>query len=102
MAFDGGFLHTVTTELKQAVGCHVDKIYQPSRDILILQLRKKGFVKRLVLSAASGTSRVHYRAKIRKPRNAAYVLYAGAKNIFLGKTCRRHTKGPRTRNRIYL
>lgn len=60
MAFDGGFLHTVTTELKQAVGCHVDKIYQPSRDILILQLRKKGFVKRLVLSAASGTARVHF------------------------------------------
>lgn len=60
MAFDGGFLHTVTTELKQAVGCHVDKIYQPSRDILILQLRKKGFVKRLILSAASGTARVHF------------------------------------------
>lgn len=60
MAFDGGFLHTVTTELKQAVGCHVDKIYQPSRDILILQLRKKGFVKRLVLSAGGGTARVHF------------------------------------------
>lgn len=60
MAFDGGFLHTVTTELQSAVGCHVDKIYQPARDVLILQLRKKGFVKRLLLSAASGTSRVHF------------------------------------------
>lgn len=60
MAFDGGFLHTVTAELQQAVDCHVDKIYQPSRDVLVLQLRKKGFVKRLVLSAASGTARVHF------------------------------------------
>lgn len=60
MAFDGGFLHTVTNELSEAVECHIDKIYQPSRDILVLQLRKKGFVKRLVLSAASGTARVHF------------------------------------------
>lgn len=60
MAFDGGFLHTVTSELKSAEGAHVDKIYQPSRDILILQLRKKGFVKRLLLSAAAGTARVHF------------------------------------------
>lgn len=60
MAFDGGFLHSVTTELQQAVDCHVDKIYQPARDVLVLSLRKKGFVKRLVLSAASGTARVHF------------------------------------------
>ncbi len=60
MAFDGGFSHTVTNELRQAVDCHVDKIYQPARDVLVLSLRKKGFVKRLVLSAASGTARVHF------------------------------------------
>lgn len=60
MAFDGGFLHTVTDELQSAIDCHVDKIYQPARDVLVLQLRKKGFVKRLVLSAASGTARVHF------------------------------------------
>lgn len=60
MAFDGGFLHTVESQLQEAIDCHVDKIYQPSRDVLILQLRKKGFVKRLVLSAASGTARVHF------------------------------------------
>ncbi len=60
MAFDGGFLHTVTNELQQAVDCHVDKIYQPAREVLVLQLRKKGFVKKLVLSAAAGTARVHF------------------------------------------
>ena len=60
MAFDGGFLHTVTNELQQAIDCHIDKIYQPARDVLVLSLRKKGFVKKLVLSAASGTARVHF------------------------------------------
>ena len=60
MAFDGGFLYTVTKQLREAEGCHVDKIYQPSTDILVLQLRKKGFVKKLLLSAASGTARVHF------------------------------------------
>ena len=60
MAFDGGFLHTVTLELQQAVDCHVEKIYQPARDVLVLSLRKKGFARRLVLSAASGTARVHF------------------------------------------
>lgn len=60
MAFDGGFLHTVSRELRQAVDCHIEKIYQPARDVLVLSLRKKGFSKRLVLSAASGTARVHF------------------------------------------
>ncbi len=60
MAFDGGFLHSVADELQQALGAHIDKIYQPARDVLVLLLRKKGFVKRLVLSAASGTARVHF------------------------------------------
>ena len=60
MAFDGGFLHIVTNELQEAVDCHVEKIYQPARDVLVLSLRKKGFAKRVVLSAASGTARVHF------------------------------------------
>ncbi len=60
MAFDGGFLYTVTRELQQAVDCHIEKIYQPTRDVLVLSLRKKGFAKRLVLSAASGVARVHF------------------------------------------
>ena len=60
MAFDGGFLNTVTRELQQAIDSHVDKIYQPARDVLVLTLRKKGFVKKLIFSAASGTARVHF------------------------------------------
>lgn len=58
MAFDGGFLHCVIKELNSAVQCHIDKIYQPSRDELILVLRKKGFCERLLLCARSGAARI--------------------------------------------
>lgn len=60
MAFDGAFLHKVIDELKTATDCHVDKIYQPSRDELVFLLRKKGFQKRLLISTKSGAQRVHF------------------------------------------
>lgn len=60
MALDGAFLHKLSEELKQAIGCHIDKIYQPSRDELVFSLRKKGFNKKLLISAKSGAQRVHF------------------------------------------
>lgn len=82
MAFDGGFLHTVAQELQQAVDCHVDKIYQPARDVLVLQLRKKGFVKRLVLSAASGTTRVHFTEQKQENPDTPPMFCMLARKIF--------------------
>lgn len=60
MAFDGGFLYKVLEELKDAKDSHIDKIYQPSRDELVLTLRKKGFVKKLLITAKSGSARLHF------------------------------------------
>lgn len=60
MAFDGGFLHCIIKELNTAVQCHIDKIYQPSRDELILVLRKKGFCERLLLCGRSGAARIQF------------------------------------------
>lgn len=60
MAFDGGFLYKTIEELKEAVDCHVDKIYQPSRDELVFSLRKKGFVKKLLITVKSGSTRIHF------------------------------------------
>ncbi|MBR6533024.1 MAG: NFACT family protein [Clostridia bacterium] len=60
MALDGAFVHKVLGELKTAIDCHIDKIYQPSRDELVFLLRKKGFQKRLFISAKSGAQRVHF------------------------------------------
>ena len=60
MAFDGVFLHKVICELNEACDCHIDKIYQPSKDELVFLLRKKGFVKRLYISIKSGSARIHF------------------------------------------
>ena len=62
MAFDGIFLHTLTKELKSAEGMHIDKIYQPSSDELVLLLRSKGETRRLFISANPSSARVHFTA----------------------------------------
>jgi len=58
MSFDGLFASKIAAELNEAVNCHIDKIYQPSRDELVFLLRKKGFVKKLLICAKSGAARV--------------------------------------------
>lgn len=58
MAFDGNFTTQIAKELGVAVNSHLDKIYQPSNDEIYLQFRKKGFVKRLLISIKSGVSRI--------------------------------------------
>ena len=60
MAFDGGFLHRITHELNIADDSHVDKIYQPSKDELVLLLRKKSFAKRLLISVKQGSARIQF------------------------------------------
>lgn len=60
MAFDGAFLYKIIEELKTAIDSHVDKIYQPSRDELVFLLRKKGFVKRLLITTKQGSARIHF------------------------------------------
>lgn len=60
MALDGGFLKKIVDELKTAIDCHIDKIYQPSRDELVFLLRKKGFVKRLLVTVKNGSARIQF------------------------------------------
>ena len=69
MAFDGGFLSKVISELSQALDSHIDKIYQPSRDELVLLLRKKGFAKRLYINVKTGSARLHFTES--RPENPA-------------------------------
>lgn len=60
MAFDGGFLKKITDELSSACDAHIDKIYQPSKDELVLLLRKKGFSERLLITVKPGSARMHF------------------------------------------
>ncbi len=59
MPLDGIFLSELTGELQKCVGCRADKIHQPSKDELVILLRSSSFTGKLLISARSGTSRLH-------------------------------------------
>ena len=61
MALDGGFLHNLINELNEKLsGARVDKIYEPSREELVLGIRPKtGGNQKLLISARGGAARVH-------------------------------------------
>lgn len=61
MALDGGYLSFIKREIeKKAIGAKVEKIYQPSRDEIILTLGSRGFSGKLLLSASGGNPRVGF------------------------------------------
>ena len=59
MALDGAFLHLVKKELEFLIGARVDKIYQPSKEQMVIGLRYRGGAARLLFSAAADSARVH-------------------------------------------
>ena len=59
MALDGAFLHCIAEELSPLIGSRIDKIYQPSRDELVLSFRAKGGAQRVLFSAAADAARIH-------------------------------------------
>lgn len=58
MALDGIFLRLLCRELNSLSDTRIEKIYQPSKDELVLVLRSVGFSGRLLISAKSGFSRI--------------------------------------------
>ncbi len=58
MALDACFLQMIAHQLQPLVGAQVDKIYQPSRDEILLHLRgrEKG---RLMISSSPNSARIH-------------------------------------------
>ena len=61
MPLDAVCVAALAAELNEAAaGARVDKIQQPEKDVLLLSLRTAGGNARLLLSAASGSARVHF------------------------------------------
>lgn len=63
MSLDGALLHCVKEELTNLIGARVDKIYQPSREEIVLTLRQLNAAdksrKSLIFSANGGSARVN-------------------------------------------
>ncbi|MCR5151372.1 MAG: NFACT family protein [Clostridiales bacterium] len=60
MPFDGYTLSLITKELENEItGARIEKIHQPSRDRIVLHLRKRSGPVKLMLSASSDSARIH-------------------------------------------
>ena len=59
MALDGAFLSLVREETEFLIGSRVDKVYQPSRDEIVIAMRAGGGIKKLLISASVTNARVH-------------------------------------------
>lgn len=61
MALDGIFLHFLKDEIiSEILGARVDKVFQPSKDEIILAFRTREGVKKLLLSARANSPRIHF------------------------------------------
>ncbi len=61
MAFDAGFLAAIAAELKTvAIGAAIEKVYQPERDAVVLQMRTFAGGKRLLINAGSANPRIGF------------------------------------------
>ena len=59
MAFDAGMLACTLSELKKAaLGARIEKVYQPEKDEIILQMRSFEGGKRLLINAGSNNPRI--------------------------------------------
>lgn len=58
MALDGAFIYAVKSELQPLIGGRVDKIYQPSREEIVITIRTKQGAKKLYISANASSARV--------------------------------------------
>lgn len=58
MPFDALFLQAITAELQESVGSRIDKVQQPSRDTILLSLRKPGWNHKLLICINPGRPRV--------------------------------------------
>lgn len=64
MAFDAGMLACVIAEIREkALGARIEKVFQPERDEIILQMRSTEGGKRLLINAGSSNPRLCFTAE---------------------------------------
>ncbi len=69
MPFDAVFLRAVAAELtERAIGARIDKVLQPARDTLVLNLRGHGGNERLLIAVGTNHARIQFtRAQFENP-----------------------------------
>ncbi|MEG0570236.1 MAG: NFACT RNA binding domain-containing protein [Oscillospiraceae bacterium] len=87
MALDGLFLNTIKSQIeKTALSSRVDKIYQPSKDEIIIALRSGGQTLKLLLSANAGNARIHFtKTPIENPKSPPMFCMLLRKHLSAGR-----------------
>ncbi|MBE6629364.1 MAG: fibronectin/fibrinogen-binding protein [Ruminococcaceae bacterium] len=87
MAFDAGFLAAVAAEIKNiALGGRVEKVYQPEKDTVILQMRTFEGGGRLLINAGSSNPRVGFtQIPYENPQNPPQFCVLLRKHLSGGK-----------------
>lgn len=60
MALDGAYLHFIAHEIESIIGARVDKVFQPSKEELVIVFRAKSGNVRLLISADASSPRLHF------------------------------------------
>lgn len=71
MAFDAGMLACALHEIREdSLGARIEKVYQPERDEIILQIRSKSGGKRLLINAGANNPRIGFSSEQKEnPQN---------------------------------
>lgn len=89
MAFDAGMLSCVLHEIKEeSLGARIEKVYQPERDEIILQIRSKSGGRRLLINAGSNNPRIGFTAIPKEnPQNPPMLCMLLRKHLQGAKLC---------------
>ena len=89
MAFDAGMLASVINEIKTlSEGARIEKVYQPSRDELVLQMRSYEGGKRLLINAGGNNPRIGFSDSPREnPQNPPMFCMLLRKYLNGAKLC---------------
>lgn len=98
MSLDGALLHCVKNELSNLIGARVDKIYQPSREEIVLSLRQLNSpdrsAKKLIFSANGGSARVNLtNAEFENPQSPPMFCMLLRKHLGGGRLVDIHQDG---------
>ncbi len=89
MAFDAGMLACTLSQIrKSALGARIEKVYQPERDEIILQMRSLEGGKRLCINAGSNNPRIGFTALTKEnPQNPPMLCMLLRKYLQGAKLC---------------
>ncbi len=87
MALDGAFLSLLRSEIARGVlDARIDKIYQPSKEEIILLLRGREGARRLLLSANASNARIHFTSEsVENPKSPPMFCMLLRKHLGSGR-----------------